>query len=209
MRWWFFHLSPLDALLHPAEKLALQQVMKTVTTRPMTKSALAVARQALARDALLPYLAPTSRKTYAQHQLFAALAVRQFLGTDYRGMEQYRKDWSNLRRELGLGQQVPDHTTPKRAADRLLKKGADAVRAGRRSSARRWTRPGAGRTTPAGSWRRPWRTTPSPRPGRPPARPRPSAGRRTGRGRRRAGGARSGTLGSGSAGGSGGSRRRG
>ena len=114
--------------------------MKTLTTRPMTKSALAVARQAMAvaRDALPPYSAPRSRKTYTQHQLFAALAVRPFLGTDYRGMEQHRKDWSDLRRELALGDRVPDHTTLKRAADRLpKKKGADAliaaaVRGGRR-----------------------------------------------------------------------------
>ncbi len=98
--------------------------MKTVTTRPMTESALAVARPALAvvRDALPAYSAPTSRKTYTRHPLFAALAVRQFLGTDYRGMEPHRKDWSDRRRELALGDRVPDHTTPKRAADRRRKK---------------------------------------------------------------------------------------
>lgn len=101
----------------------------------MTKSALAVARQALAvaRDALPPYSAPTSRKTYTRHRPFAALAVRQFLGTDSRGMEQHRKDWSDLRRELALGDRVPGHTTPKRAADRLLKKGADALIAAARA----------------------------------------------------------------------------
>jgi hypothetical protein len=100
--------------------------MKTITTRPMTKSALAVARQAMAvaRDALPLYSAPTSRKTYTQRQLFAALAVRQFLGTDYRGMEQHLKDWSDLRAILGLGERVPDHTTPSRAAARLLSKKA-------------------------------------------------------------------------------------
>ena len=102
--------------------------MKTLTTRPMTKSALAVARQAMAvaRDALPAYSAPTSRRTYTQHPLFAALAVRQFLGTDYRGMEQHLKDGSDLRRELALGDRVPDHTTLKRAADRLLKKTTSA-----------------------------------------------------------------------------------
>lgn len=90
----------------------------------MTKSALAVARQAMAvaREALPACSAPTSRKTYTQHQLFAALAVRQFLGTDYRGMEQHLRDWSDLPAVLGLGTRVPDHTTLKRAADRLLSK---------------------------------------------------------------------------------------
>lgn len=90
----------------------------------MTKSALAVARQALAaaRDALPAYSSPYSKKTYTQHQLFAALAVRQFLRTDYRGIEQHLKDWSDLRAVLGLGEDIPDHSTLQKAADRLLKK---------------------------------------------------------------------------------------
>lgn len=93
-------------------------------TRPMTKSALAVARRALAvaRDALPAYHSKFSKRTYTQHQLFAALAVREFLRTDYRGVEQHLRDWSDLRRALGLTR-VPDHTTLKRAADRLLEKG--------------------------------------------------------------------------------------
>jgi hypothetical protein len=90
----------------------------------MTKSALAVARQALAaaRAVLPAYSSIYSKKTYTQHQLFATLAVRQFLKTDYRGMEQHLKDWSDLRVALGLGDQVPDHSTLQKAADRLLKK---------------------------------------------------------------------------------------
>ena len=89
----------------------------------MTKSALAVARQALAtaRAALPPYASPTSRKDYTQHQLFALLALKAFLKTDYRGAEQLARDWSDLRDAIGLTR-VPDHTTLKRAADRLLEK---------------------------------------------------------------------------------------
>ena len=98
--------------------------MKTKpTTRPMTKSPLAVARQALAtaRDALPAYPSRFARHDYTQHQLFALLAVRQFLRLDYRGTEQLARDWSDLRRALGLTR-VPDHATLQRAADRLLKK---------------------------------------------------------------------------------------
>ena len=89
----------------------------------MTKSALAVARQALtAAGAALPlYASKFSRKTYTQPQRFALLAVRAFFGTDYRGVEQLARDWSDLRAALGLSR-VPDHTTLKRAADRLLEK---------------------------------------------------------------------------------------
>jgi hypothetical protein len=89
----------------------------------MTKSALAVARQALevARAAVPEYASRFSRRTYTQHQLFALLAIRQFLKTDYRGLEQLARDWSDLRAALALTA-VPDHTTLKRAADRLLEK---------------------------------------------------------------------------------------
>jgi len=90
----------------------------------MTKSALAVARQALvaARAAVPAYSSKFSKKTYTQHQLLAALAVRQFLKTDYRGIEQHFKDWSDLRAAIGLGEVVPNHSTLQKAADRLLEK---------------------------------------------------------------------------------------
>ena len=90
----------------------------------MTKSALAVARQALeaARAVLPAYASKFSKKTFTQHQLVAALAVRQFLKTDYRGMEQHLRDWSDLRATLGLDRTVPDHSTLQKAADRLLEK---------------------------------------------------------------------------------------
>jgi hypothetical protein len=89
----------------------------------MTKSALAVARQALeiARDALPAYSSKFSKKTYTQHQLLAALAVKTFLGTDYRGIEQHLRDWSDLRDAIGL-KAVPDHSTLQKAAERILEK---------------------------------------------------------------------------------------
>jgi hypothetical protein len=90
----------------------------------MTKSALAVARQALdaARAAVPAYSSKFSKKTYTQHQLLAALAVRQFLRTDYRGIEQHLRDWSDLRAAIGLGVDIPDHSTLQKAAERLLEK---------------------------------------------------------------------------------------
>lgn len=89
----------------------------------MTKSVLAVARQALATAAgVLPaYPSKYARKDYTQHQLFALLSVRAFLGLDYRGTEQLVRDWSDLRQAIGLTR-VPDHATVQRAAARVLKK---------------------------------------------------------------------------------------
>src|SRR5262245_51899806 len=99
---------------------------RTPLTRPMTKSPLALARAApaAAADALPPYSSKYSRKDYTQHQLFAPLALRESLKTDYRGLEQQLKDFSDLREALGL-RNVPDHSTFQKAAQRLPeKKGA-------------------------------------------------------------------------------------
>src|SRR2546430_17498687 len=96
-------------------------------TRPMTKSLRQVAREAyaLAREALPPYTCPTSRHDYTQAQLFAALAIKTFLKTDYRGAVAILGDFAELRRDLDLAT-VPDHTTLWHAERRLLKKGAFA-----------------------------------------------------------------------------------
>jgi phenylalanine-4-hydroxylase len=93
------------------------------TKRPMTKSPVALARTALAvaQQALPSYSSKFSRKTFTQHQLFAILALRQFLKTDYRGVEQYLKEWAELRAALGLDK-VPDHSTLQKAEQRLLQK---------------------------------------------------------------------------------------
>ena len=84
----------------------------------------------MARAALPAYSSPYSKKTYTQHQLFALLAVREFLGTDYRGLEQYLHDWSDLRRAVGLTR-VPDHSTLQKAAQRVLVKGGSMPSSGR------------------------------------------------------------------------------
>src|SRR5262245_55482079 len=93
------------------------------TTRTMTKSPLAFARQALeiARATLPAYSSKFSKKDFTLHQHFAILALKTFLKTDYRGIEAQLHDWSDLRDELGLAK-VPDHSTLKKAFERLKKR---------------------------------------------------------------------------------------
>src|SRR3954452_16697178 len=91
---------------------------------PMTRSPRAVAQEALrlAQEALPAYSAPTSRKDFTSHQLFAVLALKTFFKTDYRGVVQLLADFADLRDDLGLGK-VPHYSTLCYAAARLLKKG--------------------------------------------------------------------------------------
>ena len=91
---------------------------------PMTKSPRALAREAhrLAREALPEYSPPFSRRDYTQHQLFAVLALRTFLKTDYRGVAASLSDFAELRADLGLAK-VPNHSTLCYAEQRLLKRG--------------------------------------------------------------------------------------
>ena len=99
--------------------------MKTkATTRPMTKSPRAVAREALrlAQEALPAYSCRTSRKDFTQHQLFALLALKTFFKTDYRGVVALLDDFPELRGDLRLDK-VPHYSTLCKAAQRLLKKG--------------------------------------------------------------------------------------
>jgi len=93
----------------------------------MTKSPRAVACEALrlAREALPAYSSKFSRQDYTQHQLFALLALKTFLKTDYRGVIQMLADFAELRRDLGLGE-VPHYSTLCYAAKRLLKKGSSS-----------------------------------------------------------------------------------
>src|SRR6478672_5880090 len=97
------------------------------TTRPMTKSPRAVAREALrlAQDALPAYSSKYSRKDFTQHQLFALLALKVFLKTDYRGVVAFLGDFAELRDDLGLAK-VPDQSTLCYAQKRLLKKGSSS-----------------------------------------------------------------------------------
>lgn len=139
--------------------------------REMTKSAVGVAREALAvGEASLPrYASKYSRRDgFTQPQLFACPAVRRFLGRDYRGTEALRGEWAELRAAVGLPR-VPDHSTPCLAEAKLTVGGdgkggrstssCPAVSAGRGPSgcsaqARTTTpRPGRPRSTRPG-WRR-------------------------------------------------------
>ena len=90
----------------------------------MTKSPRAVAREALqlAREARPADSSKFSRHDITQHQLFALLALKAFFKTDYRGLMQVLKDFSELRRDLGLDK-VPHYSTLCYAEQRLLKKG--------------------------------------------------------------------------------------
>jgi hypothetical protein len=94
--------------------------------RAMTKSPLAVVRQALKVGRALPtYSSKFSKHDFTQPQLFAILALRTFMKTDYRGVVQMLHDFSDLRRVLRL-KKVPDHSTLCYAQERLLKKGVSA-----------------------------------------------------------------------------------
>src|SRR5215211_463635 len=97
------------------------------TAYPMTKSPRAVVREALqlAREALPAYSSKYSRKDFTQHQLFAALALKTFLKTDYRGVVAFLADFAEVRRDLGLAK-VPDHSTLCYAERRLLKRGTSS-----------------------------------------------------------------------------------
>jgi hypothetical protein len=98
----------------------------------MTKSPRAVAREALrlAQEALPAYSSKYSRKDYTQHQLFALLALKTFLKTDYRGVVQVLGDFAELRQDLGIDE-APHYSTLCYAARRLLKKGISSYSSSR------------------------------------------------------------------------------
>jgi len=91
--------------------------------RSLTKSSLAFARVAMAVAArqLPPYSHPFSPRKFTQHQLFAILALKQFLRTDYRGVISMLSEWSELRQVLSLAG-LPHYSTLCYAEKRLLKK---------------------------------------------------------------------------------------
>src|SRR5215469_10861538 len=102
------------------------------TTRPMTKSPRAVAREALrlAQESLPAYSSIFSRQDYTQHQLFALLALKTFFKTDYRGLTQMLADFAELHQDLGLDT-PPRYSTLCYAAMRLLKKGRSSCSSSR------------------------------------------------------------------------------
>lgn len=89
--------------------------------RAMTKSAVALAREALVvgQHALSKYSHPRSRHDFTQPQLLALLVLRQRLRLDYRGLVALLTEWGELRRGLGL-RKVPHYSTLCYAAHRLL-----------------------------------------------------------------------------------------
>lgn len=102
---------------------------------PMTKSPIALAKEALkvANAALPAYSHPNSPQKFTQAQLFVILALRQFFKTDYRGMVVMLKDFSDLKKALGL-KKVPHYSTLCYAEKRLLKKGLWSRLCGQSSS---------------------------------------------------------------------------
>jgi Transposase DDE domain len=77
-------------------------------------SALATAQQALPK-----YAHKNSPKKFTQHQLFACLALKNFLRTDYRGVVAHLEDNPSLMGLLAL-HHVPHFTTLQKASQRLL-----------------------------------------------------------------------------------------
>ena len=96
--------------------------MPGTPSRSMTKSAVRVAREAMAvgQRTFPPYSHPHSVHYYTQPQLFALLVLKRVLRTDYRGLVTLVAEWSELRRALGLRERVPHYSTLCYAARRLL-----------------------------------------------------------------------------------------
>jgi len=114
---------------------ALGAELPEVVLRAMTKSAVALAREALVvgQRALPTYSCARSRHDFTQPQLFALLTLRQMLHVDYRGLVALLAEWRELRTALGL-RKVPHYSTLCYAAHRLLA-GAEKGGASARPSA--------------------------------------------------------------------------
>jgi hypothetical protein len=89
------------------------------TTTKSTGRVLLVAL-GIARRCLPAYSHRCSPKKYTQHQLFACLALKDFLNLDYRGVVALLADSPALRAAIGL-KETPDFTTLHKASRRLLK----------------------------------------------------------------------------------------
>ena len=89
-----------------------------------TKDPIALVRAAMAagKAALPQYSHRFSPHRFTQAQLLALLVLRQFFGTDYRGLVTLLHHWAELRQALGL-KRVPNYSTLCRAQARLGKKG--------------------------------------------------------------------------------------
>src|SRR5215210_4096937 len=93
------------------------------TTRPMTRSPVALARKAveIATHSLPAFSSRFSRQDFTQHQLFALMVLGTFLKLDHRGIVAVVRDWSDVREAIGL-KKVPHPSTLYKAQQRLLKK---------------------------------------------------------------------------------------
>ena len=75
---------------------------------------------AVAVEALAAYSHLCSPKTFTQHQLFAMLALKEFMRCDYRKAARLLNDCRDLREAIGL-KKAPHFTTLQKASKRLLK----------------------------------------------------------------------------------------
>jgi len=106
----------------------------------LTKSPLALAKEALtvANKIVQPYSHRFSRHDFTQAQIFTILVLRQFFGTDYRGIVAILQDSSDLRNVLSLDK-IPHYTTIQKAQQRFLKKTSLEERLRRFSTGQRQT----------------------------------------------------------------------
>ncbi len=80
------------------------------TTRPMTRSPVALTKVALrvARESLPAYASVYSKHDFTQHQNLAVRVLKQFFKTDFRGIVALVADLPDLPRTLGL-EKVPHY----------------------------------------------------------------------------------------------------
>jgi len=75
---------------------------------------------AVAVESLPAYAHRFSPKKFTQHQLFAVLALKEFMRCDYRKIAQLLEHCPDLREVIGL-KQAPHFTTIQKAASRLMR----------------------------------------------------------------------------------------
>jgi hypothetical protein len=90
-----------------------------MTTSKSPRRVLQAAYRA-AQQALPAHRHVFSPRKFTQHQLFACLVLKEFLGTDYRGLSAHLADAPALARAINL-RAVPHFTTFQKAAARLLR----------------------------------------------------------------------------------------
>jgi hypothetical protein len=90
--------------------------MSTTTKSP--RKVLVVAWR-VAQHKLPAYRHRFSPQKFTQHQLFACLVLKTFMGRDYRGIVALLEDCPDLRRAIGMVH-VPHYTTLHKAASKLL-----------------------------------------------------------------------------------------